>query len=1468
MYSNITLIKELMKYYLCNIKYRIYLKRYTVVLLLLLLGDICLKSQIQVSFTSDSQSGCAPFLVAFTCNVQDGDNYSYLWDFGNGNTSTLKNPQATYPNFGLYSVSLTVSDGVNTEILKKEDFISVHESPVIDFFPKDFINDCAPVAVNFTSSVNPESSSDSYLWDFGDGKLSTEKDPKHIYTDAGIFNVTLIVEDEYGCVAKLSYKNMIKAQKPTAIFQVNENRSCSGELDAIFTNQSYGLGELFYHWDFGDGYNSEEINVTHKYEQDGEFDVSLKVVDDIGCKDSLVIKDYIEISSTIASFEIIRDTVCVGELIVFDNQSVNNKKSFWNFGDGTDSDMISPEHRYNNPGDYSINLSIENYECSDQVTQSIHVEDVQVDFTVSSDYSCQVPVELSYTGISENAVYYDWRFGNGSISDKEASVVNFTLTDGLKNNHRESYSDTLIVTTKYGCKAKLIKKDHVNIVLPETNIIADKSVSGCKPVSLVFSSWINYDTPKDNIVDYSWTLNGKEVSTENSWQNDFTEVGVFDIGLVATTEMGCAAVSSINVGVGEEQVPDFTVKDKTIFCASEMVEFEDLSEDKAKIDFVLWEYGDGTTSELGMPFHFYVDTGFMDVTLWVYQNGCASSVTKEKALYIKGPLAHIERKNICDKPYSPSFEVTLTDADSYSCNFGDGQTISDEGNSFSHTYLNKGAYKVMLTANNTENGCSFSYINNINVFDSKALFDTISLGPCVNNNIVFDPEESKDAEEFSYNNKRNYYLWDFGDNSDKDFTDGLVTHVYKAPGDYDVSLIVKDINNCSDTLKKTVKVYSPQVDFETNYQKGCIPVMFHFKDLSISENQITDWLWSFGDGEYSEEQNTYHEYQNFGNYAVSLKVTDELGCSSSKKLSNEIKVVFPDVDFKVSDASSCINDTLTFFDESESIIESFLWDFGDGVTSGVRNPKHVYSSPGIYDLSLKIIDNHGCESIRSETGFISVQKPPVANFISNNQESNCYPFPVDFEDQSESAYLGSWKWLFGDNQTSSSLQNPKHIYTQPNDYDVTLIAYSTNGCSDTITKNGFIKVGGPYAEINLVDSACIYDNIAFNLINQRNLSSVLWDFGDGVVSTQLSDYHTYNHKGMSYPTLLLNTNSNFACTKVIQDSIYIDEITAAFAFKEDMDKGCVPFQLELINNSVRSDSYFWESSDGFTSQQKVPIHIFNQPDHYDLTLAVSNNFGCKDTAVSPITVFPLPTIKTSKDTFICKDDNVVLYAEGGVGYKWAPSESLDNSFVSDPIASPLETTKYIVEVVDENNCVNTDEVTLTVQQYPFVNFSDSTIIIGESIKLDLSKPDIREYIWSPNIGISCTNCPNPVLNPVESMEYSLALTDTSDCFTMDYPVDIRVQKKYSVDVPTAFTPNKDNVNDYVLVNGWGIQELVYFRIFNRVGEMIFESTDLSEGWNGTYKGKPQNADIYNYVVRVKTYGNEYLNKKGNIKLIR
>jgi gliding motility-associated-like protein len=206
-------------------------------------------------------------------------------------------------------------------------------------------------------------------------------------------------------------------------------------------------------------------------------------------------------------------------------------------------------------------------------------------------------------------------------------------------------------------------------------------------------------------------------------------------------------------------------------------------------------------------------------------------------------------------------------------------------------------------------------------------------------------------------------------------------------------------------------------------------------------------------------------------------------------------------------------------------------------------------------------------------------------------------------------------------------------------------------------------------------------------------------------------------------------------------------------------------------------------------------------------------------------------------------------------------------------ASADVTTRYSFSVTDENGCESVNEYASIMVQGPAQSVNTTTeVIIGQQIQLNASVEGSFSYSWTPvKDNLSATNIPNPVSSTTANITYTVLITDEPlHCFVTAYSHTILVLPLTTVDVPTAFTPNGDGVNDIVYADGWGIIKLLYFKIINRWGQLIFESNDLRTGWDGTYQGVPQNTETYTYQVEVETYvdASPKIFKSGTVKLLR
>ncbi|MBI5219922.1 MAG: PKD domain-containing protein [Bacteroidia bacterium] len=1277
-------------------------------LFLSLFCSIQLNAQLNADFTANRISGCSPLIVQFTdLSTPPGSIVFRKWIFGNGNFSSAQNPQASYGDPGAYDVTLIISDGVDFDTIIKHDFITVFHDPLPDFTTLSPNSGCKPLQVDFKDSTQQADGAIIFWeWDFGDGITNNDTNPVHTYPLAGTYPVSLHVIDVNGCGNAKLYLNYIHvSETPFPAFSANATHDCSVPFQVNFSNTSTGNGTLTYQWDFGDSATSETANPAHTYTDFGSYNVELIVTDGSGCKDTLVKNNYIQIVSVTAGFTA-NNIVCAGIPLHFNNTSVGGNTNNWDFGDGNHSAAISPDHTYSNPGTYIVSLvsSVSGDTCASTFIDTITVEGVIANFSRNPWYVCEVPATVQFTDQSVNAVSWNWHFGN-HISSTLQNPVNIYSNSG-------KFLDTLFVTSLHGCKDTLV--DSVVIILPNPDYVTTinnqiYNTKGCAPLTVFFTDKSQYVSPYDSIVNWNWNFDDGFISNLQNPVHVFQNSGVYSVALTITTALGCDATYKDSIFAGEKPVVNFSVNNDTV-CASSPVLFTDLSQDSTKNNEWSWIFNDSLYSHFKNPVLYFKDTGYMDLRFIVGYNGCYDTLIQDSVVYILGPVSRMKTQFTCDQPMLYHFTGNIVDANRWYWNFGDGAIDSVSANP-SHTYTTSGDYMVRLRSYNDINGCPYFDSVKVYVRDPIAAFDADTTIGCPGLRVRFDGSPSQDQTVFFYY-KFGVYRWNFDDNSvfqpfslSDTITMDSISHVFQNKGTFHVKLYIQDINGCKDSVYKTIKVYQPETAFTADNPVGCVPLYVNFSDQTIADTLLSQWNWSLGNSVYSGSQDTSNSYFHPGNFSISLKVTDTLGCSKQLVKTNYISAKQTIPKFNVLDSTLCFNDSVHFINNTVGDSLAFLWNFGDGNTSSLKNPVYLYADSGLFTISLTVTDSVGCDSIVTKNNYVKIQAIPVANFYADTLAADCYPLLVQFTDSTASSYINQWNWNFGDGATSV-ISGPQHIYTRPGTYNVRLITTTSFGCKDTVTKSNYIDVKGPYAEFSISgDVACKGSPVMLKVDTMIDVYSFSWDFGDGspIVPGNIdSVYHTYTNVGKLYPQLIYGDTAN-QCPKFERDSVIINLVIANFLVADTV--SCAQTGINFLNQSFGESHWLWNFDDGYSSSLPEPQHIFNSAGTYDVKLVVSDDFTCKDSIIRTVVVNPLPQLGALDDTLICSGDTIYLKITGGYhAYLWSTG-------CTDSIAAITVSGIVTVKVQNDVGCwTKPDTALVTGVPFPSPHLGADTVI--------------------------------------------------------------------------------------------------------------------------------------------------------------
>ncbi len=296
-------------------------------------------------------------------------------------------------------------------------------------------------------------------------------------------------------------------------------------------------------------------------------------------------------------------------------------------------------------------------------------------------------------------------------------------------------------------------------------------------------------------------------------------------------------------------------------------------------------------------------------------------------------------------------------------------------------------------------------------------------------------------------------------------------------------------------------------------------------------------------------------------------------------------------------------------------------------------------------------------------------------------------------------------------------------------------------------------------------------------------------------------------------------------------------------------------------------SLSWSPAENLDNSN-ITTPIFQAFTTTDLKLTVTTPDGCTGSDDLRLEVRPPDFLELTGDTSICPGDTARLHASGDdiVALVWRPHHYISDTSTYDRLVSPVTSTTYTVVAKDINSCYDSGIVEVVVNPAALINLPDSIKIYpGEPYQLDPAG-NCLYFQWFPPLGLSNTAIADPVAAPEVNIRYFVLGTTESGCSIID-SIDIQVEYETIIDIPNAFTPGS-SPNAMLKIVRMGKANLILYSIYNRWGPKIFETTNIDEGWDGTYNGKPQPMGIYIYSIEAIMPTGRKFSKQGNITLLR
>ena len=819
----------------------------------------------------------------------DGKIISYHWVFSDTDTSVTGSEQRhSFAQPGFYTARLTVTDSSGASNSRSYDEVRIHinQQPKAD--PGQDIVTCdGAIQFDGLGSVDADGDALTYFWDFGDGTSALGSRVRHVFSEGGVYPVTLKVDDGTGLSNSNHSSAITVSINQPPIAKAGPSRTvCAGEV-VLFDgsgSQDPDGGPLRYDWSFDDAGDANIVNPTMVFEKGGVYTVTLTVEDDSGlpCNsntDQIIIK-VAESPTAIAGPDL---NVCANTRVRFDGTASHDSDGVvnrfqWDFADGDTGGGPTPEHIFTQPGTYNVLLTVtgdQNGDCDNTDTDEVTViVNKAPEAKISGPEVVPINQEIAFNAsqsLSENSqiIAWKWDFENSS-----------TTKDKAKNQNEGAATDP-------GDESPEITGDEQISEPLEGDVVGSKEDNDEIP-----SNQVPPNSESDELTELPDRDHPLVMSNQESGEvvtHIFDEPGRHLVTLTITTDItgACKEVSTQQV-VLVNLPPEANAGEDMFVGVNELVFFDgskSIDADGA-ISSYQWDFGDGNNAQGVRVGHRYSESGHYTVTLTVMDDTFVANNTKTDTLEVhvnSAPQAQIMMKNaVCIDEEVQFSGLGTVDKDlqdiAYSWDFGDGAKA--DGPEVKHTYLKPGSYQVILTVDDGSN------VNNSKQQTTQTVVvnipPVVDAGPdqwvCPNQSVSFDGSKSLDPE-----NTPLAFHWDFGDGSSADGSQ--VKHVFIEDGTFEVRLSVTDSSgadcNTSHDMTTVFVNKAPQAiaaEIGPVFAGGAHDAVLFDASPSVDpDGDNLTYMWEFGDGTKHNGIQVFHAFRDPGSYTVRLTVKDSSG---------------------------------------------------------------------------------------------------------------------------------------------------------------------------------------------------------------------------------------------------------------------------------------------------------------------------------------------------------------------------------------------------------------------------------------------------------------------------------------------------------------------------------------------------------------------------------------------------------------
>jgi len=973
---------------------------------------------------------------------------------------------------------------------------------------------------------------------------------------------------------------------------------------------------------------------------------------------------------------------------------------------------------------------------------------------------------------------------------------------------------------------------------------------------------VAFDNLSDGASNFIWYFNDPEnpgaTSTATNPVYIYSDTGLYTVMLIAAPGEVCEDTAFQEIYLQDNTIEAGFLLEQGPCSDSVIISASDQSTDNL-YGITSWEWilePGGQTANQPNPEFVISESGQYELQLTVTSGiGCTQEISATFTINLIEETLIGDTVTVCQ---GDSIGLNPTQEGSYAYQWADNPDIADsQSPNPVVSPLQTSTYTVTIT--DVESGCE--NVEAVTVFIPEPITAEAPPDTTICSQEILLVGQSNTGQQF---------FWALDDTLGNvvSTTDSLLADP-QGPSTY--YFLARDGFGCSSL--DSVTIQGNAVDVITSSQQAICPGEFgSIAVINLDSQDSLSVSWSPDDFIVTNPNNpsAFVLLEEPGTYWFYAETTNQFGCSTYDSTTLTLIDTSEQVSFLTEVQCSDYNVLFT----STSVNAPFYnWSFGDPndstATALGSQVSHMYSAPGTYEVTITLSSSINCpDTIIQEITLGESNITPDFDWeISNCTDS----ITLQLTDQSinNQSEIEEWEWSFSNGQ-SSPLQNPTLTLNEGKILSVQLNITSNDGCQDSILQE--IPIDIP--ELNLPDTliACLGDSIGLNPEASAEFT-YQWSPAD-----LLSDPTLAN------PQVLLDNSQAFSliATSLDGDCQLEREVYALvppdFEYELAPDTAlCNDGFLLYMNSEILLDVVWHQVYNGdtvFVSSDPEVLVYPQGPTQYLATL--TDEFGCvkRDSVLADrqiIQVF-LPNSAS-----ICQDDTTELEVINLLGdsleYQWGPAaDILSGQGTPNALVAPGANQTFSVTITNSLGC--------TVMESTLVQTSDNippleitaatdTLFAPGAVQLEATLDPTYQYFWGPPQGLNNITVFNPVAQVDSTVTYKVEVLNEDGCaneaeITITLFTDCLPPFIY---VPNAFTPNGDQLNDELIVRGNTIDEF-YFAIYNRWGQLVFESYDPNLGWDGTFEGEALPADVFAYYLEVSCFNGENYFEKGNISLIR